>query len=153
MKYRRFVLFGTLCLFFIFQGNAQAEMVSIKGEDINVRSGPGVNYSVQYTLGSGMPLDVVGRSGDWLHVRDFENDTGWVHKKTVNSTPHVIVKSNTNSNAQINVRSGPGTENKIVATAANGVVFRKLDEKGQWVYVEHDQGVEGWIYHNLLWGF
>jgi SH3-like domain-containing protein len=153
MNWKRFIFIGMLCPFFIFHSNAAAEMVSVKGEDINMRSGPGTAFSVQYTLGSGMPLDVIKRSRDWLNVRDFEGDTGWVHKKTIGSTPHVVVKGNRNSDVKINIRSGPGIENEIVATAAYGVVFRKLGEKDEWVHVEHAKGVEGWVYCNLLWGF
>jgi SH3-like domain-containing protein len=128
-------------------------MVSIKGEEINMRSGPGTNYSVLYKLGSGMPLEVIKRSDDWIQIVDFENETGWVHQTTVDQTPWVIVKANKNSTAQINIRSGPGIENKIVGKAFYGVVFKKLNEKNQWVEVEHDKGVKGWIDRKLLWGY
>ncbi len=153
MNCKKIVLLGTLCLSYICQGNALAEMVSVKGEDVNMRSGPGTTYSVLYKLGTGMPLDVIKRSGDWLNIKDFEGETGWVHQVTVNSTPRVIVKVNKDSKAQINVRSGPGIENKIVAKAYYGVVFKKIGENGDWVQVEHDQGVKGWVARRLLWGF
>lgn len=100
-----------------------------------------------------MPLDVIKRSGDWLNIRDFEGETGWVHKNTVCSTPQVIVKANKNSKSQINVRSGPGTDKKIIAMAYYGVVFKKIGEEGSWVQVEHDPEVKGWVDSSLLWGF
>ena len=100
-----------------------------------------------------MPLKVISRSGDWLQVRDFENDTGWVHQMTVDQTSCVIVKANKNSLSQINIRSGPGIKNKVVGQAFYGVVFKKLGEKNQWVEVEHGQGVKGWIDRKLLWGY
>lgn len=153
MNRKKLLFFGTLCLSVLCHGNAPAEMVSVKGEDINMRSGPGTNYAVLYKLGSGMPLDVIKRSDDWLRVRDFEGETGWVHQVTVGSTPQVIVKANKGSGSQVNVRSGPGLDNKIVATAFYGVVFKKVGERDQWVEVEHDQGVKGWISRDLLWGF
>lgn len=153
MNCRSFILSGTLSLFSIFQGNALAEMVSVKGEDINMRSGPGTYYNVLYKLGSGMPLDVIKRSGDWLNIRDFEGDTGWVHQNTVSSAPQVIVKANKNMQSQINIRSGPGIDHEIIAKAHYGVVFKKLGEEGQWVQVEHGPEVKGWIDRKLLWGF
>ncbi len=153
MNCRNFIYWGTLCLFLTCQGNAFAEMVSIKGENINMRSGPGTNYDVLYELGSGIPLDVIKRSGDWLNIRDFEGDTGWVHESTVCSTPQVIVKANKNTQSQVNIRSGPGMNNKIVATAYYGVVFEKIGEEGQWVQVEHNPEVKGWVDRKLLWGF
>jgi SH3-like domain-containing protein len=153
MNCRRIFFIGAMFLLFIFQGSALAEMVSVKSDDINMRSGPGTNYSVKYTLGSGMPLEVISHSGDWLNIRDFEGDTGWVYKSTVNSTPHVVIKASKNSDTNVNIRSGPGTDNAIVATASSGVVFKKISEKDQWVQVEHEEGIKGWIYSNLLWGF
>lgn len=152
MKRGKSILIGTLLIQSIYSGICSAEMVSIKGEDINLRSGPGLNYPVVFLLGPGMPLDVIKRSGDWLQVRDYENDIGWVHKSTVNNTPTVIVKANKNSNGQVNIRSGPGIKNKIVGQASYGTVFRKGKEREQWVEVEHDQGLKGWIDRNLLWG-
>ena len=153
MNYKGFIFVGTLCLSFICQGDALAKMVSTKGDEINMRSGPGTNYAVLYKLGAGMPLDVVKQSGEWLNVRDYEGDSGWVHKVTVNSAPHVIVKVSKNSTTQINVRSGPGTGNRIVAKAYGGVVFKVLEKKGKWVHVEHQEGTKGWIHDDLLWGF
>jgi len=108
MNCRYYFFIGTLCLNLIYHGIASAEMVSIKGEDINMRSGPGTNNSILYTLGSGMPLEVIKRSDDWMQVRDFESEVGWVHQNTVSNTPMVIIKANKNSTAQINIRSGPG---------------------------------------------
>lgn len=152
MNCRSCFLIGSLFVQLTCHGIASAEMVSIKGDDINMRSGPGTNHPVLYTLGSGMPLDVINRSEDWLQIKDFEGDTGWVHQSMVSDNPTVIVKANKDSTAQINVRSGPGTKNKIVGKAFYGVVFRKLGEKNQWVEVEHDGGVKGWIDRSLLWG-
>ncbi len=152
MNYKRLILTGSLFLQFICHDIAIAEIVSIKGDDINMRSGPGMNHPVLYSLGSGMPLDVINHSNDWLQIKDFEGDTGWVHQDMVSDTPTVIVKANRNSTAQINIRSGPGVKNKIVGKASYGTVFRKLGEKKQWVEVEHDEGLKGWIDRSLLWG-
>lgn len=152
MNCRNYFFTGTLCLHLIYHGIASAEMVSIKGEDINMRSGPGTNNSILYTLGSGMPLEVIKRSDDWMQIRDFEGEVGWVHQNTVSNTPMVIIKANKNSTAQINIRSGPGPKNKIIARALYGVVFRKIGEKDQWVEIEHEQGVKGWVDRSLLWG-
>jgi len=152
MKCRNCLLIGSLFMQLTFHGVVSAEMVSIKGDDINMRSGPGTNQPVLYTLGSGMPLDVIGRSNDWLQVNDFEGDTGWVHQSVVSDNPTVIVKANKNSTSQINVRSGPSTKNKIVGKAFYGVVFRKLGVKNQWVEVEHDGGMRGWVDRRFLWG-
>ncbi len=135
------------------QAAALAEMVAVAGEDINMRSGPGTNNEVLWKMGAGFPLEIVKRSGEWIQVKDFEGSVGWVQKKTINSTPHLVVKANKGSDATINLRSEPNTKAKVVAQARYGVVFRKLEKKGDWVKVTHSQGVTGWVDANLLWGF
>ncbi len=144
-----FVLF-----LFVFQTQAAiAEMVSIVGNDINMRSGPGTRYKVLWKLGSGFPLKVLRRKGSWIRVQDFEGTIGWVNKHVVCRTPHMIVKVHRKSRKRINVRSGPGTRNRIVAKAHYGVVFKTLKKKNGWVKVHHQKGVTGWVKRSLLWGY
>ncbi len=144
---KRFVV--TLVFFLCLAGVAQAKMVSVTGEMVNMRSGPGKKYSVVWELGKGYPLKVLQAKGEWLKVSDFENDSGWVHKTLVGRTPHLVVKKKI-----VNLRSGPGKKNKIVRQAQKGVVFRTLDKKGSWVKVLHEEEkVTGWVLRSLLWGW
>jgi SH3-like domain-containing protein len=150
----RRALFAIVCfLLLLAQTVAAAEMVSIAGDDINMRSGPGTNHQILWKIDSGFPLEIVSTRGEWLQVRDFENSTGWVHRKTTQKKPHMIVKANKGSDQQINVRSEPSTESAIVAKASYGVVFETLEKKDGWVKVAHGQGVSGWVDSRLLWGF
>lgn len=132
---------------------AQATMVSIDGDNINMRSGPGTNYRVLWELSNGFPLKVMKKKGGWYRVQDFEGTIGWVHKDVINTVPHMIVKVHKNSNKRINIRSGPGTKYRIVAKAHYGVVFKTLQQKHGWAQVQHEKGVTGWIKRSLLWGW
>ncbi len=144
-----FVLFfSVLC-----QGAAWAEMVAVNGEDVNMRSGPGMRYGVVWQMGSGFPLEVIKRSGEWLRVRDFEGSAGWVKKNMVSTSPHMIVKANKGTGESVNVRSEPNTQADVVARARYGVVFQTLDKKNGWVRVRHSRGPVGWVDERLLWGF
>jgi SH3-like domain-containing protein len=149
----RLLLLTLLFLLVFSTVSALAEMVSIKGNDINMRSGPGKKYKVIWKLGDGFPLKVLKHSGSWMRVQDFEGTIGWVHKGVVNKTPHMIVKVHKNSKKRINVRSGPGVNRRIVAKAYYGVVFRTLGRKNGWVKVRHGKQVTGWVKRSLLWGF
>ncbi len=154
MKKSRHIILFTLLFLLVFSVSAAlAEMVSITGNDINMRSGPGKKYKIIWKLGDGFPLKVLKRSGSWLRVQDFEGTIGWVHKGVVNRTPHMIVKVHKNSKKRINVRSGPGVNKRIVAKAYYGVVFRTLGQKNGWVKVRHGKRVTGWVKRSLLWGF
>ncbi|MDH3328961.1 MAG: SH3 domain-containing protein [Desulfobulbaceae bacterium] len=143
---------GVLLLVFCTPA-AAIELVSIDGNDVNMRSGPGTKYKVMWELGNGFPLIVLKRSGQWLRVRDFEGTIGWIHKNVAQRTPHMIVKVHKNSKKRINIRSGPGTKYRIVAKAYYGVVFKTLQQKNGWVNIQHEKGVNGWVKRSLLWGW
>ncbi|MCA1765618.1 MAG: SH3 domain-containing protein [Desulfobulbaceae bacterium] len=138
-------------LFFFLSTFATAEaisLVSVDGENVNMRSGPGSNYSVLWELGRGFPLKVLDRKGGWVKVEDFEGDSGWIYGKLVAKNPHLIVKKR-----RVNVRSGPGRNYRLVGKANYGVVFKTIKTSDGWVQVKHENGLTGWVRRDLLWGW
>ena len=125
-----------------------AEMASVRSRIINMRSGPDTHYETQWKLPRGFPLKVIERQGDWLKVRDFENDTGWVARHLTGRAPHHTVKARV-----ANVRSGPSTRSRVVGKATYGEVLRTLDKRPSWVRVERENGSAGWVSRSLLWGW
>ena len=138
--------------FFIFNP-AFAKMGSIDGEKVQLRSGPGTKYSSKWEYGNGFPLKILTRKGNWVKVKDFENDTGWVYKKYLSSKGHMIVKVNKGKKKKVNIRSGPGTKYKAIGKAYYGVVFETIKQEKGWAKVKHESGLTGWIKRSLLWGF
>ncbi len=124
-----------------------APVVSVKKDNVNVRSGPGTNFPVSMELFKGYPLKVLETKGDWLKISDFENDSGWIYAPLVTPGSTVI----TNGKKSVNMRSEPNTSASIVATVDRGVVLTKLSTQGKWVKVRHSQGTTGWIYSPLVW--
>lgn len=123
-------------------------MVSVKGDILNMRSGPGTQTDILWELRKGYPLKVVARKGNWLQVIDFENDRGWVARSLTGATPHHIVTAQT-----ANIRKGPGTQHRIVGKAEYGELLRTREKRTDWVRVERDNGKTGWIAKRLLWGW
>lgn len=132
---------------------AALKMVSVSGTDVNLRSGPGTNYSIKWKYGRGFPLKVISQKGNWLKVEDFESDIGWLHKSLTSKTGHLIVKVNKGTNQKVNIRSGPGTKYAIVGKAYYGVVFKTITQQRGWAKIKHESGIEGWVKRSLLWGF
>ncbi len=147
-----FIIALLISLFFSVS-SALAKMVSVVGDNVNLRSGPGTKYSVKWKYGSGFPLKVLEEKGGWLKVEDFEGDSGWLYEKLTSRNGHMIVKVHKNQNKKVNIRSGPSTKNKIVGKAYYGVVFKTIKQQNGWAHVKHDSGLEGWIKRSLLWGF
>lgn len=48
-----------------------------------IRSGPGTNFKILFTVEKGIPFKVIGRKGDWIHIRHADGDQGWIHKSLV----------------------------------------------------------------------
>ncbi len=127
-------------------------MVSVQGDNVNMRSDPNTKAKVKWELGDGYPLEVIKREGEWVMVKDFENDSGWVITSRLQKKQHVIVKANKNQEQAINIRRGPATDEGIVGKAYYGVVFSVQEKKGNWIRVRHESGLTGWVNSDLLWG-
>lgn len=124
------------------------EMVSVSRPEINMRAGAGTGHPALWAINKGYPLEVTGRKGRWLKVRDFENDTGWVYRPLVGKTPYHVVKARV-----ANIRSAPSTRSRIVGKAEGGDVLRTLGARGNWIKVKADGGPKGWVARRLLWGW
>lgn len=133
----------------VFAAGAQAkEMVSVDRAEVNMRSGSSTKHPILWALSKGYPLEVTSRQGNWLKVRDFENDSGWVYRPMVGKKAHVIVKSRV-----VNVRSAPSTGSRVLGKAEYGELMRTLENRSQWVKVQRDGGMKGWVSRGLVWGW
>lgn len=122
-----------------------AEFVSVSKDGVNLRSGSTTDSTVLFELPAGYPLEVLERKGEWLNVRDYENDKGWIYANLTSSTPYVIVKA-----SKGNIRSGPGTEYDPTGKVVRDVILQKVEQKGDWLKIHHPQ-LTGWIHKNLVW--
>jgi SH3-like domain-containing protein len=113
-----------------------------------MRAGPGTNHAVQWKLARGFPLQVVQRRNNWLQVRDFEGDTGWVARSVTSNIRHHIVKGQ-----NVNLRAGPGTNHRVVGRAKYGEVLRTVRRQGRWAEVRMPNGRNAWIAANLVFGW
>lgn len=123
-----------------------ADRVSVDVPVANVRSGPGTDRDAIWKVEKYHPLQVIERSGKWIHFQDFEGDKGWIYQPLVSDTDAVIVRKD-----NCNVRSGPGTGNPVRFVAERGVPFRVLKRDGNWLHIQHADGDEGWIHRSLVW--
>lgn len=145
-KVHKTIIAGGILFFSVSLASA-ASYVSVKGDNINVRTGPGTDNQVSMELFQGYPLQVLDTKGDWLRVTDYEQDKGWIHKSLVVDGNTVIV----NGTKSVNMRSEPSTTSSIIATVDRGVVLTKLESRGKWLKLKHSSGLIGWIYKPLLW--
>lgn len=126
---------------------AAQRMVSVASKEANLRSGPGTQHDVEWVVDRGFPLQVLSRRGDWLQVRDFENDRAWIHRSLTGTVPHFIVTAKV-----ANVRSEPTTASRVVGKLAYGDLVKTLARTTGWIKIQR-AGMRGWVSKKLLWGW
>ena len=57
--------------------------VITKNDKCNIRSGPGTNHNILFTVEKGIPFKVIKRKGSWIHIEHSDGDKGWIHKALV----------------------------------------------------------------------
>jgi SH3-like domain-containing protein len=57
--------------------------IIIKADQCNVRTGPGTQYDVAFTVNKGIPFKVLQTKDNWLQVQHADGDSGWIHKNLV----------------------------------------------------------------------
>jgi SH3-like domain-containing protein len=62
---------------------ADTRTVIVKNQKCNVRSGPGTDNDIRFTVDKGVPFKVLGEKEDWLHVIHSDGDQGWIHRSLV----------------------------------------------------------------------
>lgn len=66
--------------------------ISLRAGEVNLRTGPGVQYPVEWVYRkSGLPLEVIAEYKTWRKVRDWDGAQGWVHQTMLSARRTFIV--------------------------------------------------------------
>lgn len=121
---------------------------SLKSEDVNVRTGPGPRYPVDWKfVRRDLPVEIVAEFDTWLKVRDWQNTEGWVHSSMLSPRRHVLVVGET----MRDVRRSPDDGAPVVARSEPGVIGQLMQCEGAWCRVQMRK-VAGWIRRDSIWG-
>lgn len=83
---------GDWCRFRDFEGDqgwihasllGTIKSVVVTADHCNVRTGPGTQYDIAFTVNKGIPFKVLQTKGKWLQVQHADGDSGWIHKSLV----------------------------------------------------------------------
>lgn len=121
--------------------------VSLRSDKVNVRTGPGVRYPVEWVLQrKGMPVEVVAEYDTWRKVRDVQGTEGWVNQNLLSSRRGAII-----TGAVRALRREPRENAPVVARAEPEVVGQLLECKGAWCRLDVG-GFRGWLKRGEFWG-
>jgi len=121
--------------------------VSLRTDEANVRTGPGMQYPKQWVLvKKHIPLEIISEYQDWRKVRDIQGDEGWVHKAMLSGKRTGIVRKNS---SKVYKKANISSPQKAVLE--NGVIAHvELCDK---TYCKINvSGVEGYVVSSNLWG-
>ncbi|MDX1974813.1 MAG: SH3 domain-containing protein [Rickettsiales bacterium] len=122
--------------------------VSLRSEEVNVRTGPGTRYPIQWVYRrDGMPVEVIEEFDLWRKIRDSDGTSGWVHKGMVQSKRNIMIKS---KDAQI-MRSEPKEKARPILKAEPTVIGQLMECNEEWCRVQIS-GHKGWLEKKVLWG-
>ncbi|WP_079506578.1 SH3 domain-containing protein [Mesobacillus jeotgali] len=176
------ILVGSSSLPFVPNYVETAEAASVRintayatTANLNMRSGPGTNYKVTFTVPKGKTISATERSGNWYKVtytyivnKKKTTKTGWVTgaylrvyqanqktsvRKTSSATAVVsTAKTTYQTTDKLNIRSGAGTKYKVTRTIPKGVIVYSTARMGSWYKVSYTYTankkkytVNGWV--------
>jgi len=123
--------------------------VSLRAGEVNLRTGPGVQYPVDWVYQrQNLPVEIIAEYGTWRKVRDWQGTQGWVHQSMVAPKRTFIVTGDIRT---IHRKSDPNSP--AVARIEPGVIGRLIacpDVSG-WCRVEVG-GLAGWLRRVEIWG-
>ena len=121
--------------------------VSLRADEVNLRSGPGERYPIDWVLTrKGLPVEIVQEFDVWRKIRDSQGSVGWVHQRMVTGARTIIVTGEVRT-----LRADPDPASPGVARAEPGVVARLLECRGAWCRVEAND-FKGWLRRSEVWG-
>ncbi len=130
----------------------------------NVRSGPGVAYSISAVVYQGNTVTLLGRNdaSSWIQVQTSGGTTGWMNASLITSetavsslpvvsTPTLSPAATVNTGA-LNVRSGPGVNYSVLTAVSygNSVSLLGRISDNSWVKVQLSSGQQGWVHSSFL---
>jgi SH3-like domain-containing protein len=124
--------------------------VSLRAEEVNLRTGPGVRYPIEWVITKReLPVEIIAEFDTWRKIRDSQGTDGWVHQTMLTGRRTMVVL-------------GPGikklrrSDNDTAAPLVNveaGVIGRLLQcpRNSEFCRVEVE-GYQGWLRREEFWG-
>ncbi len=128
-------------------GLALPRFVSLRSDEVNLRTGPGTTYPVEWVyVRRGLPVEIIAEFDNWRKVRDIEGTVGWIHKSLLSGKRMAVILGEEET-----LHQSPDATARVVLKAARGVLGEIIACKGAWCRLEITE-IKGWIRRDRLWG-
>jgi SH3-like domain-containing protein len=123
--------------------------VSLRSDEVNLRTGPGTQYPVTWIYRRSMlPIEIIAEYRNWRKIRDWQGDEGWVHKNMLSGRRSIIVLGDARS-----IVAAPNASSPVLMRAEAGVVGHLVGcpDEGPFCRVRIGSR-EGWLERAGFWG-
>lgn len=121
--------------------------VSLRSAEVNLRTGPGTNYPIEWVyVRRDFPVEVVAEFDIWRKIRDWQGTVGWVHQSMLDGRRTALVVGEDRL-----LRSDSSRDAAPVARLAPGVIGKLLECAGDWCQIDAG-GYRGWLPRDEFWG-
>ncbi len=122
--------------------------VSLRADEVYVRTGPGHKYPVQWVLKKqGLPVEIILEFDNWRKIKLHDGVTGWVHQSLLSGRRTAFVISGENAPLYKKKSKHSG----VVASIEPMVLAQIKECESSWCYAEI-ASFKGWIQKSVLWG-
>lgn len=120
--------------------------VSLKFEEVNLRTGPGRRYPIRWVYKrKHMPMEVVEEFGHWRKLQDIEGDEGWAHKSQLSGARIAIFKEDSV------LYRYPEPDAPPMIKAQKSVTGQLLECDLNWCEIQIES-YKSWIEKKFIWG-
>ena len=120
---------------------------TLKSDEVNVRTGPGARYPVDWVFKRKMmPVEIVAEYENWRKIRDWQGASGWVYQGLLTGKRTFIIPSHV-----ANLHRTPAPSAEVIAKLEPEVTGEIRSCSGDWCRVKVS-GVSGWLARTDLWG-
>ncbi len=132
-------------------GLAVPRFVSLRAEEVNLRTGPGTRYPIDWQFRKqDLPVEITAEYDTWRRIRDVEGTEGWVHQSMLRGRRGFVV-----TGAERILRADPSDEAGGLVRLAVGVMGQIKACQASWCKIEvaHDKKtIDGWLRKEQFWG-
>jgi SH3-like domain-containing protein len=120
--------------------------VSLRSSKINLRTGPGMNFPIQWIYQRRhMPVEVVAEYDTWRKIRDWQGTVGWVHQSMLDGSRYALITGERILRREAADAAPPA------ARVMPGVIGELLKCQGSWCRLDVD-GYRGWLKRDDFYG-
>ena len=121
--------------------------VSLKGNKVNLRRGPSLNYKIDWVYKrKHLPVMILSEFGHWRKVTDFEDFTGWIYKDLLSGSRYIIVNKK-----ETLLRNKASFNSLGKAILKREVIGKLIDCEGLWCFIRV-KNLRGYVLAEHIWG-